>query len=313
MIQWAMRPTTEEGKFHIATDVKDGKVQIIVSALDKEDQFLNFLSMQATVTDDDAKSTTVPIRQVAPGRYIGEYAVDQAGAYMVNVSGELPSVPGDKDDRPRPFQLRTGVSVPYSDEYRNRETNRALLDFLAGLKPEGGEPGEVIDGDVKRGKLDPLLAVNTFRHNLAKAVSSSDIWPWLLLAMACLFLGDVFIRRVQITWEWLAPVSAWFNRNILRRQPAAAPDERMARLKSRKVESTASHDQRRAAARFEPQPDAEVDASALDEGASRAPPIQHREAASGSMTPAGPEEETYTERLKKAKEKALKGKQKRSD
>jgi hypothetical protein len=310
-----MRPTTEEGTFHVATDVKDGKVQIIVSALDKEDQFLNFLSMQATVTDDESKSTTVPIRQVAPGRYIGEYDTDQAGAYMVNVSGELPSSPGDEDkkDRPRRFSLRTGVSVPYSDEYRNRETNRALIDFLAGLTPEGGEPGEVIDGNVQRGNLDPLLAVNTFRHNLAKAVSSSDIWPWLLLTMACLFLGDVFIRRVQITWEWLAPVSAWFNRNILRRQPAAEPDERMARLKSRKTEATAGHDERRAAARFEPQPDADIDTSALDEGASRGPPIQHRQAASGSVAPTGPEEETYTERLKKAKEKALKGKQKRSD
>ena len=86
----------------------------------------------------------------------------------------------------------------------------------------------------------------------------------------------------------------------------------MERLKSRKQQATSSHDERRAAARFEPQPDAQVDMSALDEGASRAPPPPAGDAAPGSgMSPAGPEAETYTERLMKAKQQALKGKQKR--
>ena len=40
MIRWAMRPVNEEGKFTVATDVKDGKVRVVVTALDKNDEFL---------------------------------------------------------------------------------------------------------------------------------------------------------------------------------------------------------------------------------------------------------------------------------
>ena len=45
MIRYAMRPVNEEGKFNVATDVKDGQVRVVVTALDKNDEFLNFLNM----------------------------------------------------------------------------------------------------------------------------------------------------------------------------------------------------------------------------------------------------------------------------
>ena len=125
MIEWSMRPTVEEGKFHVTTDVKDGKVQIIVSALDKDDEFLNFLEMGGQIVGPDNKPFNVPIRQVAPGRYVGEYAADKSGAYLVNVSGKLPRIEGEgpeAETKMVPFQLRSGVSVPYSEEFRNRET-----------------------------------------------------------------------------------------------------------------------------------------------------------------------------------------------
>lgn len=314
MIEWSMRPTVEEGKFHVATDVKDGKVQIIVSALDKDDEFLNFINMGGHVVGPDNKPFDVPIRQIAPGRYIGEFEADESGSFLVNVSGTVPRTEGegpDAETKMVPFQLRGGVSVPYSDEYRNEETNRALLDMLASLDPDGGEPGKMIEGNLQRNRLDPLLQIDTFRHDLAKAVSSNDIWPLLLFVMAGLFLADVFIRRVQIGWEWLTPVVAYVSQHLLRRPQEAQPDERMARLKSRKAEATATHEDRRAAARFEPQADEDVDTSVLDEGAVVAPPVQREAAGSQPMTPAQPEEETYTERLLKAKQKALKGKQKR--
>ena len=67
--------------------------------------------------------------------------------------------------------------MPYSDEFRDRETNEALLGTIAGLAPKGGEPGEVIPGTLAPGRVDELLAVNTFRHDLPKAISSHDIWP----------------------------------------------------------------------------------------------------------------------------------------
>ena len=47
MIRCAMRPVNEEGKFNVATDVKDGQVRVVVTALDKNDEFLNFSTCPA--------------------------------------------------------------------------------------------------------------------------------------------------------------------------------------------------------------------------------------------------------------------------
>lgn len=318
MIDWAMRPTTEEGKFNVVSDVKDGKVQVVVTALDADDEFLNFLEMGASVVGPDNKPLDVPIRQVSPGRYIGEFEADNSGSFLVNINGALPQ-PGEKEGEVKmvPFQLRSGVSVPYSDEYRNRETNLGLLDMLAGLEPNDGKPGKMIQGAMERGNVDQLVEVDTFRHDLKKAVSSNDIWPLLLLALGCLFLADVFVRRVQFSWDWLAPVTAVLGRFVLRPQQETQPDERLQRLRSRKHEATAGHDQRRAAARFEPQSEAQVDVAVLDESSAAAEEARRRAARpSGSgtaMGPAQPEEETYTERLMKAKKEALKRQQKRSE
>jgi hypothetical protein len=93
--------------------------------------------------------------------------------------------------------LMAGVNVPYSAEYRDRESNLALITALARLTPKGGEPGRIIEGELEPGKMDALLDVDTFRHNLPKARSSQDVWPLLVLLAASLFFFDVFVRRVS--------------------------------------------------------------------------------------------------------------------
>ena len=45
MVRWSMRPTGDTGKFSVATDVQGSKTRVIVSALDKDDEFLNYQTM----------------------------------------------------------------------------------------------------------------------------------------------------------------------------------------------------------------------------------------------------------------------------
>ena len=47
MVRWSMRPTGDTGKFAVATDVQGSKTRVIVSALDKDDEFLNYQTMTA--------------------------------------------------------------------------------------------------------------------------------------------------------------------------------------------------------------------------------------------------------------------------
>lgn len=302
LVRWSMRPSGDQGKYTVSTNFKDGKVQVVVTALDKDDEFLNFLNMSASVISPDLKTFPLDMNQTAPGRYVGEFDAVADGNYFVNIMA--PGDPSSED--PRPSILMAGVNVPYSAEYRDRESNLALISGLAKLKPKGGEEGKVIQGDMEPGKMDKLLAEDTFRHNLPKARSSQDVWPLLVLVAACLFFCDVFVRRVSISWEWARPAVNWVRERVLNRDKLEAPDERMERLRRRKAAISTNIDERRAATRFEPEPDAQADLDRVVEevsgGQPSAPPPQ---TAPGPSAPSA-EEESYTSRLMKAKQQAFK-------
>ena len=214
MVRWAMRPVDEEGKFTVATDFKDGKVRVVVTALDKNDEFLNFLDMSATAVSPDLKPLDLRMEQTAPGRYVGEFPAADPGSYMVMLS------PG-----PGKAPLRTGINVPFSDEFRGLATNETLLDRLAKLAPKGGAAGRLIDApeEFLERDFDKLLAVNSFRHDLQRATSNQDAWYYAVLAACCLLFFDVFVRRVQVSVPW---GKAWGF--LLRRKPVevAAPHHR---------------------------------------------------------------------------------------
>ncbi len=302
MIRYAMRPVSEEGKFNIATDVKDGKVRVVVTALDKNDEFLNFLNMSGAGTGPEMSTLEMQFRQDAPGRYIAEFPADKAGSYLLAINtGQTNAAP-----------LLAGITVPYSAEFRERETNRALITTLASTRPTGGQPGRIIEGPpLTKSTIDRLVSqVDTFRRTLQKALSSRDFWPVFLLIAACIFLIDVFIRRVTVHFYWLMPALAYAYNRVRGRQPEAPPDERLARLRNRKAAIASQIDERRAATRFEPVVDeaaaprdygqvlSDASAGGADPSAAPRPTSQPQ-----SQTPQT-EEETYTERLLKAKKQA---------
>jgi uncharacterized membrane protein len=300
MVRWSMRPSTDEGKYTVDTSVKDGKVRIVVTALDKDDEFLNFLKITGTAVSPDMKSFDINLEQSAPGRYVAEFDADESGSYFVTL------VPGAGR-----APIRAGINVPYSAEFRDRETNEALLHTLTGLTPKGGEPGVMVLGSMMPRRIDELLEVDPFRHNLPKAVSSREIWPLLLLLAACVFFCDIAARRVMIGFDWLPPLLATVRNRLLGRSQEAVKDERLERLRSRKAEVGTQIDERRAATRFEPQPDESLIDEPLD-AAMAAPDHRERRRPTDQPAAAGPqpEEESYTERLLKAKQQVWKDKRK---
>lgn len=304
MIRYAMRPVNEEGKFTVASDVKDGQVRVVVTALDKNDEFLNFLNMSGAGTGPEMSSVELPFRQEAPGRYVAEFPADKAGSYLLAINTGQANAP----------PLLTGITVPYSAEFRERESNEALMETLASTKPEGGQAGKVIEGELRKGAVDRLVAsVDTFRRTLAKAISSEDFWPIFLLIAAGIFLVDVFIRRVTVHFYWVLPLlAAAYNRVLGRLPQEQVRDERLERLRNRKAAVSSQIDERRAAARFEPVADDaaaqrdydELLAEASAGGSSAAPP---RPAPQAQPQTPQTEQDTYTERLLAAKKKAKQG------
>jgi len=295
IVRWSMRPVSGEGdsegaQFAVATDVRDGEVRVVVTALDKQNEFLNFLEMSGTVVGPDLEPVDMKMEQTAPGRYVGTFPSDEAGSYFVMVLPGAGAAP-----------IRTGVNVPYSDEFRGRQPNDPLLRRLADQTPEGGSAGRLIEAPDQLESLGELLKVNTFRHDLRKATSSQDAWYYLVLGAACLFFFDVFIRRVQVSFAWVPAVAGRVGDIVLRRQPQAPQPETIQRLRSRKAEVGVRLAQFRASARFETPPEIEADTDMLGEAGRPSAPAKGPSAP--SLAPES-EEESYTERLLRAKQKA---------
>ena len=303
MMRWAMRPVDQDGNFDVATSIKDGKVRVVVTAMDNDNEFMNLLQMSGAAVTPDLESLEVPIRQTAPGRYEGEFEADKPGSFFVTINPGMMEDPETGQPRPRP-PIVAGVTAPYSAEYRDRETNLALLKAIANLRPQGGEAGLVIEGDVLN--TAALTEADTFRHTLKKAVSIQDVWPWVLLFGSCVFFADVFVRRVTFDYEWIRPGVEFVRRSMGWEREETPSDDRLARLRSRKAEVGQQMDERRAAARFEPDMAQQAD-SDLDAAMGRAPdaPPTPRPTAQPSVTPEQ-EQEGYTSRLLKAKKKAWK-------
>ena len=292
MIVWAMRPPAEEGKFTVATEIEDGQVRLVITALDQNDEFLNFLNMTGSVVHPgaDLETSAVAVEQTAPGRYVVTFPTGDPGSYFATINPGAGMPP-----------IRTGVSVPYSDEFRSRATNEALLYRLAGLEPEGGKVGQLIEGPEDFADLKPYLVVNTFRRDLPKATSSQPIWYYLVLLASCLFFFDVFVRRVQVGFGWVPVLAGRAWGAVFGRKEEEAPIEVIERLRSRKAEVGNQVEQLRATARFEPSTEAPADLQSVEE--LRAPPSTPKKAERPSLAPE-PEEESYTERLLRAKQQA---------
>ncbi len=294
IVRWSMRPGGTSGQFTVAAETVDQEVRLVVTALDKDDEFINFLTLSGSAIGPDLKSAPIEMQQTAPGRYVGRFPAGSAGSYFVALSHGL------KDVAP----ILTGINVPYSDEFRNRDTNDQLLGELAQMSPEDGKPGRVIELPDNSKLTNPLLAVNTFRHGeLAKATSSRDVWHLVILIGSCLFFFDVFFRRVQVSFAWVGPLAGRVRDAILRREPKPPVIETMDRLRSRKAAVGAQIKQLHADARFEPDVDADVSLDALDERPGH-------EAPKPTVTDEDPqEEESHTERLLRAKKKVWRDKQ----
>ncbi len=221
LIRWAMRPSSDQAKYTVAADVRDGKVRVVITALNPDDEFRNFLDMTGVAVGPDLEPLPFQIQQRAAGRYVGVFDATQSGSYHLTI---IPD-PGEPP-------ILTGVNVPYSAEYRDRETNAGLLATLVSLRPEGGEPGQMIGRDLDASEMKTLLQFDTFREDLPRAISVQDVWPLLLLFAAGVFLADVFVRRVSLGADWLRPAVAWARQRLLPRRDHAVVEKRIEQLRS---------------------------------------------------------------------------------
>ena len=240
-VRWALRPADGDSTLSAWADIRDGQIDVVVTALDTSDEFLNFLQLNASAVGPDLKSIPVRFEQTAPGRYTARVPATSPGSYFLAVDSGQGAAP-----------LRLGVHVPNSAEFDVLDSNQTLLSALAGIPPRGGSPGQIF-AEPTSGNIDQVArSVDPFRRDLLRATSRQHAWHLLALVAGCLFFFDVFSRRVMVDPASLVAgvrraVARWRGREM---QPAAVPV--LLRLQASKQAVREGIEKRTAARRFEP-------------------------------------------------------------
>lgn len=175
VVRWTMRQETP-ANFDSYTRIDGDTAKIVIDALDHDAGYLNNLITRARIMDPDNREIPLPFRQTAPGKYEAEFPVDRAGHYLAYIQ---------LWDGPRALgAIRTGLTVPFSPEYRDLKPSEAVLRQIA---------------DITRGRwLEPgARKVDVFSHDLPPSESRRAAWDWMLAWIILpAFLLDVAIRRL---------------------------------------------------------------------------------------------------------------------
>jgi hypothetical protein len=182
--RWASRSTRDISLYATFAQRSDG-LQLIVEAAD--DSAAGRLRGDATVRAPDGGTTTLRLRETAPGRYETVIAAADPGAYVFSVSLASP-------DSSREARIVRGLYWSADLEYHDTTPNERLLSQLAALTG-----GRVLT------ERDDVFAAQ-------RPTSYLDAWRWLALAALCFFLLDT----VHPAWGTVAA-------RLTRRRAASAP------------------------------------------------------------------------------------------
>ncbi len=294
MARWTMRPTDNDGSLNVFAEVQDGAIQVVVTALDKDDRFLNFLDLNGTLVGPRMEPIDLPLKQMAPRTVRGPCAGDAVRQLLPLGRGRAESSTGSSR---RERALLRRVQGPWQQS--------AIAPQPGIAAPEGGHSGVVVAEPQNRRQLDESLQANVFRRDLERATSRQDSWHLLVFAAAGLFLFDVFNRRVIVSFAWVPATARRLGGWVARRQTPSQPAPSLERLQARKSEIGQQLEDRRAAARYEGEPGT-TSTTTVEQAvavAAEAPRATKRDTA---LAPEA-EQEHYTARLLKAKQRAIKG------
>lgn len=180
IVRWSMRQETP-ANFDTFVKIDGNRGRVVVDAMDKEARYLTQLRFQSKLFAPSGQEMPLELRQTGPGHYEAEFTVEDPGQYLAS----LQVYDGGK----AMGSIRTGVSVPFSPEYRSLETNETVLRQIQEVS--GGrwlEAGPVAD--------------NVFSHDLPPTEARRPAWTWVLAWLVLpVFLLDVAVRRLA---SWLA-------------------------------------------------------------------------------------------------------------
>lgn len=174
VVTWTF-PQYDHDTYEVNKTIEGNEVTLEVTGAEQ-----GAATLEGNLVREDGKEVDFELQPKAPGVYEGTFEADDAGVYLLNITefeGEKPV-----------GSFKTGVVVPYSQEYSFEPTNERLIREIA---QAGG--GEVIDG---------LEGVFTSR-GLEPRFEKQDLFYWLLAIALVLFMLDIAVRRFRMTFAFM--------------------------------------------------------------------------------------------------------------
>ena len=168
------RSSGESLSWRVARDGREATIEL--SALAADRTYRNGLNPKVRVTLPDGRTSTLVLRQIAPGRYRASTPVE-AGRSAPYRFALLEG--GGLSARELAQAGTRSLTYPWPDEYRVLPPNTRLLQALSERTGGGFAP-----------KAEDIFADRGDGGLVAK-----PLWPWLAAAALLLFLLDVLVRR----------------------------------------------------------------------------------------------------------------------
>ncbi|HJT78347.1 MAG TPA: VWA domain-containing protein, partial [Gemmataceae bacterium] len=140
VIEWALRPVESKHLVMLPPEYKDGTVKVTIEAHDDRNKPILDLSLRGGVTTpgtkpDAKQQQELKFEETAPGQYVSEFKADEAGSYFVSAQAVRRVPIKDKNGKVHEAEegfdsVRSGVTIPYSPEFSDLETNTGLLERL---------------------------------------------------------------------------------------------------------------------------------------------------------------------------------------
>jgi uncharacterized membrane protein len=321
VVDYALRPT-ETGRLAMTTEYHEGRVKVTIDARDNSRPMTD-LTIQGGVTSpspraEDTRRFDLKFEQKNSGLYEAEFKAEEAGSYFISAQARrtVKAVEKGKEvTKEEADSVRSGVTIPYSPEFADLESNTALLDRLRDMTGGKSYPETLLDRAARGDESTAAtLAADVFRSGLPQFKNLQPVWFWLIFATGLLLFFDVAIRRVAVQpTEVAAAADRIWSRLRGRQSTVVQTPQFIDRLQSRKAQVSEALDQLRAARRFEP----------TERGATSAPPGANVVTEPTPKTPrpepirptSAPSEEPadYASRLLKAKQRVWEQREEKKD
>ncbi len=180
LIHWCMRQSSGQD-FDVSTRLEGNTGKVVIEALKKDASYLNFLQIAGRLVPPDMQNIKpLQLVQTGPGQYEASFDVVDTGNYLINLQYT--------DQDKTTGLILSGLSVPYSQEFRELQTNTPLLERI--VTRSGG----------RKLAMDPLKDKVFDPAGLPPAQMQQPVWRWVITWLLIpLFLLDVAVRRLAST------------------------------------------------------------------------------------------------------------------